>query len=463
MDRRENEKADTNDSGEKPPDEKRPGYPEASGRAASGVKDEGVGDTRTRRFPRDPARGDASVQSSQEESVPPAGEPESFSFRRKEKRSDYRPLLFILGIVLLIFFGLFIYQIFKSRQHQMVLKNVAETKSGPDNTAGFLESLENRAARSSEEEQARGVAFSDEIFQGEAPLPGQGRFVHFSPEKDAELAALADALNIRARVLFGIKTTRKEGIVTETCSGNFNNFRISSLLVSQAGQVLSDEISVTTPSRGVLQVTGKALESFSKTDPDQLKKDLESAGIEAIPIVSSEDGRVRVQLRVSVQPAAVFDGTYLIDGKGIGKIRLGADIIGLESTIAPGNSIIRRRIMLDNEFISIHKIEDQKRTPLYYVYEKNGMIWGIEIVDERFRTDRGLGIGSSLGAMRIYYTRLNMTSIPGKVSYLWIDQEELKPVKFILADDRRVDFDGGNFPLDIPINSILIGDSPYLN
>jgi len=154
---------------------------------------------------------------------------------------------------------------------------------------------------------------------------------------------------------------------------------------------------------------------------------------------------------------------YLIKGNGVGKVVLDSDISEIKLLLAPKYNMIKRRIMVENEFVIIYKIENQNRKPLFYIYERDGKIWGIQIVDELFRTERGVGIGSSLGAMRIYYTQLNIFAIPRKVTCLWIDQENLKEIKFIIADDTRIDFKTERFPFDIKINSILIGKSPYLN
>jgi hypothetical protein len=463
LDNRKNKPAGPNGNSDKNPDEKKSALSGASGKTPM-VPEPETDDTRTRQFLQEKVR-EGILSRGQDESEPvfsKDGE-EAFSFRRVKKQSPYRPLLLILGIVLVIFFALFIYQIIRSHQNTLVLKKAAAVKSGQNSNAEFLKSLENRASEPGLEARIRQFVFPDNIFQGEAFVQDDDRVFHFSPQKDAEMASLADAMNIRARILFGIKTSSRGESITESCSGTFNGFRISSLLVRQAGQIIRDEISVLTPSRGGFKVVGKSLESVSRTDPDLLVKDLEKSAITTTVSVSPEDHKLQLQLRIAGSPAGRVPDAHLIAGNAVGDIVLDSGISGLKSRLTPGCAIIKRKIMVENEFEFIYKIEDQRRTPLFYIYERNSRIWGIQIVDERFKTDRGLGIGSSLGAMRIYYTRVNIVSVPGKLNYLWIDQENLKQLKFILSDDRRIDFDSQNFPFDIKINSILIGKSPVLN
>jgi hypothetical protein len=210
-------------------------------------------------------------------------------------------------------------------------------------------------------------------------------------------------------------------------------------------------------------IAGKSLKSVSRTTYDQVLQDLEAAGLKALKKVLPEKNLVQIQLRVVGNLLAEPDDPSLISGKGVGKVMLNSRISEITSLLDNRYNMIKRRIMVENEFVIIYKIENQNRKPLFYIYERDNRIWGIQIVDELFRTDRGIGIGSSLGAMRIYYTKLNIVAIPRKITYLSVDQEHLKEIKFILADDARIDFAIKRFPFDIQINSILIGKSPYLN
>jgi hypothetical protein len=423
-----------------------------------------IDDTKTRQFPQDRVK--ESIKSRNGDQAEPLEQDEgesAFSFRRIQKKSPYRPLLLILGIVFLIFLALFVVQIIRSHRNTLVLKKATELKATRDNNTTFLESLEQMKSRENPEDMVRQYLFSDDIFQGEAPLGDEGQTIHFSRQQDAELVAIADALNIRVRVLFGIQTAQKEDTITETCNANFHGFRISSLKVSRAEEIIRDEISVSTPSRGLVKITGKSLESVSRITYDQVLKDLETVGLKAYKKMTPDKNGIQIQLRLVGDLPDQTDDAHLIRGKGVGNVTLNSDISEIKSLLAPKYNMIKRRIMVENEFVIIYKIGNQNRKPLFYIYERDSKVWGIHIVDEIFSTVQGLGIGSSLGAMRIYYTRLNVFAIPRKITYLWIDHEDLKEIKFVLADDKRINFDTQHFPFDIKINSILIGKSPYLN
>jgi len=344
-----------------------------------------------------------------------------------------------------------------------MLKKATELKPLQDSSVEFLESLEQRKPMAEPEEQTQEFVFSDDAFQGEAPLRAEAEGVLFTKEKDAELVAIGDAMNIRARLLFGIKTTQKGDTLTETCNGNFNGFRISSLKIRLSGKIIQDEISISTPSRGLINIIGKTLDSVTRTRYDQILKDLEAAGLKVFKRLLPEKNAVQIQLRMTRISTFRSGDAHLFNGTSVGNVALGAKISDMKSLLPPRYRMIKRRIMMENEFKIIYKIEDHKQTPLFYVYERNAKIWGIQIVNDSFRTARGLGIGSSLGAMRIYYTNLNIRSLPGKVTYLWINQEDFKEIKFILVDDKRINYDDNIFPFDIKVNSILIGKSPYLN
>jgi len=443
-------------------DKKNIGHPE-TGRETKIIVDREIDDTKTRQFPQDQIkeRIQDRNQNAIEKTTPENGE-SGISFRI-QKQSPYRPLLLILGIVLLSFIALFVYQMIRSHRNTMMLKKATELKPLQDSSVEFLESLEQRKPMAEPEEQTQEFVFSDDAFQGEAPLRAEAEGVLFTKEKDAELVAIGDAMNIRARLLFGIKTTQKGDTLTETCNGNFNGFRISSLKIRLSGKIIQDEISISTPSRGLINIIGKTLDSVTRTRYDQVLKDLEAAGLKVFKRLLPEKNAVQIQLRMTRISTFRSGDAHLFNGTSVGNVALGAKISDMKSLLPPRYRMIKRRIMMENEFKIIYKIEDHKQTPLFYVYERNAKIWGIQIVNDSFRTARGLGIGSSLGAMRIYYTNLNIRSLPGKVTYLWINQEDFKEIKFILVDDKRINYDDNIFPFDIKVNSILIGKSPYLN
>ena len=103
-------------------------------------------------------------------------------------------------------------------------------------------------------------------------------------------------------------------------------------------------------------------------------------------------------------------------------------------------------------------IYDDRKSSLFYVNAFAGKVWGIEIVDSRFSTARGIGINSTLGQMRIYYQGIKISETDSGVPYARL---ETINGRFFLQPEV-IDLAGRQFPNQTKITSILIGNSPYL-
>lgn len=66
-------------------------------------------------------------------------------------------------------------------------------------------------------------------------------------------------------------------------------------------------------------------------------------------------------------------------------------------------------MLVGETYRDVLKITDAAGEPLFYVYEKNGLAWGITVVSPLFRTANGIGIGSTLDQMRLHYPEVRIS------------------------------------------------------
>jgi hypothetical protein len=204
------------------------------------------------------------------------------------------------------------------------------------------------------------------------------------------------------------------------------------------------------------------LESVSKVTFEGLENDLKRSGIIPQKEIIPEDSRIQVQLRITDDWQNRPVDPYLIHGDGLEEIKLGMAVSEMKRNLSTHHRILMRKIMVGNRFETIIKIDDLQRQPLFFIYQKDEKIWGIEVVHHRYKTLRGIGIGSTLGMVRICYPDVSIVSLPGRLTYISSSDSQHENIKYLLLDDNRIDFTKNEFPFDLKINSILVGNSPFL-
>ena len=112
-------------------------------------------------------------------------------------------------------------------------------------------------------------------------------------------------------------------------------------------------------------------------------------------------------------------------------------------------------MLVNDIYYDVYKILDQSNEPLFFVYENKGRVWGISIISEIFKTDKGIGIGSSLGNMRINYPKVNIGISEKKIPFVKIDSVD----GLFVIQSEGVDIIKQIFPSKAKIISILIGNS----
>ena len=149
-------------------------------------------------------------------------------------------------------------------------------------------------------------------------------------------------------------------------------------------------------------------------------------------------------------------GELLISGKNVGRISLGMSVAQMEKLFIESHIVLKRKILVNEIYFDVYKILDQSNEPLFYVYENKGKIWGISLISEIFKTEKGIGIGSNLGAMRVNYPQIKLSHSEKKTPFV-----QLQGISglFIIQGDG-IDFVKKVFPNENKIISILIGNSP---
>ena len=118
--------------------------------------------------------------------------------------------------------------------------------------------------------------------------------------------------------------------------------------------------------------------------------------------------------------------------------------------------LARKTMMLGKAVFNVYKVHDASRTPLLFVYERAGLVIGVSPISDRYRTDRGIGMGNSLGDLLYQYGKISFRSAAGKPTQALVAGQSVQ----FFFDEQKIDFKNGVFPPDARIDSILIGEAP---
>jgi hypothetical protein len=290
--------------------------------------------------------------------------------------------------------------------------------------------------------QPTAQVLNDEPFAGQSPLAVGPNGPLVSSEIDPQLAALADALKIRVGIMGGRQVLAKGSDVTRLVRGDFRGFRVQAFEKLVNGRVVAEETLVTTPKGGVIRTTGRILTALQRIDHAGLLAELRTAGMEFSPLPGRES--CRGQLRLLSYWGKPIADERLISGANVGRVSLGMPITGLQSRIAASDSILRRKVLINDLYHDVYKVMDQGGNPLFFVYERDGKVLGIWVVSESFKTGIGVGINDSLDKIRIHYPAVALSRsrentpfirVAGVAGMLIIQDEGDKRVVAILIGD----------------------------
>lgn len=391
----------------------------------------------------------------------PEREPEmrTRSLMREPTPSPNRTIIYIIGffVVVLIFF-------FMLRRCNSSSTSVSGT---PDEkaTSAIQETGTDNIRSSTQDQETEKTQptydLPEEKLQGTAPLTVKPNGPVVTAATDPEIAAIAVALKIRVAIIAGSTMKTKGGIVTTTSSGTFLGFKVTQTLQQRGGEVLKEEIAVTTPSRGQVTVKGNILDSMSKITYQTFLNDLKSAGIEVIKNPVPDEGIINVQLRVtgSLGPAANPD--LLIGSGSVGPVDLGMPVKKMESLLAKKYEVVSKRLADEGKYYDTYKVLGPGGQPLFFVIGSSGKVLGIQVVSEKFKTSRGLGIGNKLGEFRVCYLRNGKMTVSSTLAGNPYASVQGLAVRFFLQG-QGLNFANQVFPDDLKVSDILVGGSPFV-
>ena len=298
---------------------------------------------------------------------------------------------------------------------------------------------------------------TDDAFAGQAPGSVKASGPLISQDIDPQLAALADAFKKRLELLQGSQTVVRGNTQTKITKGEFRGFKINAIEKIENQKLVSSEITVTTPKHGYIKSVDNVLETIKETDFSRVGVEIQDAGLEFFAVPALPAGKmVRMQLRSIHFFGKQIPGELLISGKSVSHITLGMPVAQMEKLFIESHIVLKRKILVNDVYFDVYKILDQSNEPLFYVYENKGKVWGISLISEIFKTEKGIGIGSNLGMMRINYPQIKLNHSEKKTPFV---QLEGVAGLFIIQGDG-IDFVKKVFPNGNKVISILIGNSP---
>jgi hypothetical protein len=288
---------------------------------------------------------------------------------------------------------------------------------------------------------------TDEAFAGQAPLATRAGGPLVSNETDPQLAALVDAFRIRVHVMQGSQSLVRNRTLTRITKGDLRGFKVLASERVEDGKVVAEEAQVLTPRNGLIRTVGRVLAVLQKTDLAGVLAEVKQAGMEFSPLPATADGKMfRAQLRFARPWGKAIPGELLIAGNGVGGLALGMPVSEIKNHLSATYGVLKRRILVNDVNYDVFKIMDPVGEPLFFVYEKDGLVWGISIISAAFTTQQGIGINSSLDQIRLHYPLVKLAYSGKKTPFV-----RLEGTAGIFI------FQGGG---DKKVISILIGESP---
>ncbi|MDQ1354796.1 MAG: hypothetical protein QG657_5105, partial [Acidobacteriota bacterium] len=253
----------------------------------------------------------------------------------------------------------------------------------------------------------------------------------------------------------------KDGIITTTTTGTFMGFKVTHTLQQRGGEVLKDEIAMTTPSRGQITVKGNILDSMTKINYQTFLNDLKNAGLEVIKTPLPDEGIINVQLRVTGSLVPVVNPDFLIGSSSVGAVDLGMPVKKMESLLSRKYELVFKRLADEGTYYDTFKVLGPGGHPLFYIIGTNGKVSGIQVVSEKFKTSRGVGIGNKLGEFRICYLQNGKMTVSSTLAGNPFASIGGIHAQFFLQG-RGLNFASQIFPDDLKISDILLGTSPFV-
>jgi len=372
------------------------------------------------------------------------------------KKLSQSAIIWISLAIILIFLAALLLLITQTRQKNKIFKSLPGEQPGQAGEIGSSDTgsiPKNKLVRQADKPI---LPLIDDEFAGQAPLVVKASGPVFSAEIDPELAAMVDALKIRLKISADSKSTSRGNIITKVTKGEYRGFKINVEEKLENQNTISEEITVLTPQKGIIKTVNRVLESIRNSDLERFTVELQDSGLEIIKLPLQPGNKV---FQVQFKAVSIFGkpiaNDLLISGKSVGKIFLGMPTSQLETMLLSSYIVLKRKVLVNDIYYDVYKVLDQSNEPLFFVYENKGRVWGISIISEIFKTDKGIGINSSLGLLRLRYPRVSVGISEKKTPFVKIDGVD----GLFVIQSKGVDIIKQIFPSKTKIVSILIGNS----
>ncbi len=290
-------------------------------------------------------------------------------------------------------------------------------------------------------------SLTDEPYCGRVPMAVRESGPLLSSETDPQLAALASALKIRVRITNSSQLLPRGRIVSRITKGDYRGFKVNAVEKLDNGIVVSEEITVMTPRGGSFKTVDQILQEIKKTDYSGIIAEIRNVGLEFSTYPESAEKKALLgQLRSVRYWGKPIAGELLISGKSVGSITVGMPVVLIKKKLPASFNVLKRKVLVNDVYYDVYKVTDQGHEPLFYLYEKEGQVWGISIISEAFKTDKGIGIGSSLDLIRLHYPVITLAHAEKRPPF--IRMEGVDGIFIIQAEGEK------------RVISIMIGESP---
>lgn len=372
------------------------------------------------------------------------------------KKSAQPAIIWISLSIVLIFLAVLLLMFMQARPKNKIFKSLPGEQPEEAGEIGSSDTGSIPKNKSAQQATLPILTLADDEFAGQAPMVVKASGPVISAAIDPELAAMVDALKIRLKILEDSKSTNRGNIIIKVTNGNFRGFKINIEEKIENQNTFSEEVTVITPKKGFIKTVNRVLESIRDSDLERFAVELQNAGLEIVELPLQPGNKVfRVQFEAASISKKPIAADLLISGKNVGEISLGMPTAQLEAMLLSSYIVLKRKVLVNDIYYDVYKILDQSNEPLFFVYENKGRVWGISIISEIFKTAKGIGIGSSLGDMRINYPRVNVGISEKKIPFVKIDDVD----GLFVIQSEGVDIIKQIFPSKTKIVSILIGNS----
>jgi hypothetical protein len=368
---------------------------------------------------------------------------------RKQRRSKRAPFILLLFfIIAAVAVAYYFYS--QSQANQSEIPATAEPSQQTQQQSVATDTTTPAAAR---EPAPQLFPLNVDDLMGISPLNVAAKGAVFSDEMDPEIVAIAKALKSRIKIYNGEKTRKYRNTTTQTITGRFRGFSVKSVVSYKNEDKIKDQLTLVAPSKGSLIVENDVLISAKKIDYERFFRDLRRAGIQVIRKADpNQSGDFRVQLALTPLPNQTVPEAKMIAFNRAGPVQLGMRSTQLDRVVPPRYNIVRKKILVDDQYVNVHKIFNERNKALLLLSVSDNRIKTVQIIDASFKTSQGIGIGNTLADLKISHLDLTMGKTKENVVYAVIKGIN---AKFMLSGSGA-DFNKQIFPNNMKITSIVL-------